>query len=340
MSARAPLSIGIVGAGEVVRRSHLPVLANLPDARVIWICDSRHERAKAIGKAYGIPAVRSLPLSELPKCDVALLAIPVDARRDYLWHFAQTGTAVLCEKPFAMTAQAHLEILKRFPPHALGCGFMRRFYRSTALLRHMIAAGTLGPPRKIQVSEGNRSKGSGADSSFLDDSRLRGVSRGVLMDLGSHSLDLALYVCGVERFEITSTVKELDGAVDRKVAARATLHRPADGTDDSVELDFSVSWLDRQTNQIRIRFDHATVWSELAVAGNVYLGDPNRPGESILLTSPLPGATTFNQAFHLEWTSFLDGIRERRESVVSARSALLTTDIAEQLLAAPDRSRG
>lgn len=339
MTHKRLLSIGIVGAGEVVRRAHLPVLANLPDVRPIWICDSRFERAQSIGKPYGIPAVRSLPLSDLPKCDVALLATPVDARRDYLWHFAQAGTAVLCEKPFAMTAQEHRDILLRFPPHALGCGLMRRFYRSTALLQHMIASRLLGPPRKIQIGEGNRSKGSGADSSFLDDSRMGGASRGVLMDLGSHSLDLALFVCGVERFEITSSVKELDGAVDRKVTACATLHRSTEPSD-SVELEYAVSWLDRQTNQIRLHFEHATVWSELAVAGNVFLGDPDRPGDSILLTSPLSGATTFNQAFYLEWSSFLDGVREQRESIVSARSALLTTAIAEQLLAAPGRQYG
>ncbi len=339
MAADGILSIGIVGAGEIVRRLHLPVLANIPDVRVTWICDSRAERARALGKTYGVRAVRPLALSDLPQCDVALVAIPVEARRDYLLHFARGGTAVLCEKPFAMTAHTHRELVALFPPYALGCGFMRRFYRSTTLLRHIVTSDMLGAPRKIHVSEGNRSKGSGVDSSFLDDPRL-GASRGVLMDLGSHSIDLALFVCGAERFEVTSSKKELDGAVDRKVTATAKLHRSTGASARTMELDYGVSWVDRQTNQIRLHFEQAIVWSELGVAGSVFLGDPASPRKSVLLTSPLPGATTFNQAFYLEWRSFLDGVRTQRESLVSARSALLTTALSEQLLAPAGASHG
>jgi predicted dehydrogenase len=74
------------------------------------------------------------------------------------------------------------------------------------------------------------------------------------------------------------------------------------------------------------------VWSELAPSGEVYLGDPERPARRITLTSPAGGATTYNQAFYLEWTDFLDGIRQKKESLVSARSALLTTALVERLL--------
>ena len=102
-----PLAIGVVGAGEITRRSHLPVLVNLPDVRIAWIYDHLPERAQALAGAYGLPAIHSLAPHELPACDVALLAIPVGARCDYLQHFSRRGTAVLCEKPFAMSAAEH-----------------------------------------------------------------------------------------------------------------------------------------------------------------------------------------------------------------------------------------
>jgi len=212
MPASGRITIGIVGAGEIARRAHLPVLMNIRDVSIGWIYDHRRERAQALAHAYGIPAVHSVAADGLPACDVALLAIPVDVRGEYLRHFSRNGTAVLCEKPFAISLAEHDKIVDDFPAHALACGFMRRFYRSTRLLRYLVTTEMLGPLRGIEVSEGDRSKGSGVDSSFLDDPRFA-ASRGVLMDLGSHSLDLALYISGAKSFDIESCSKELDGNI-------------------------------------------------------------------------------------------------------------------------------
>lgn len=325
------LSIGIVGAGEIVRRLHLPVLLNIPDVRIAWIYDQRPERSRAMAKSHRIAAAPVCAVEALPICDVALLAVPVEARGDYLRHFARSGTAVFCEKPFATTAKEHSEIVAAFAPHALACGYMRRYYRSSAMLRHLVVAGLMGKLLKITVSEGNRSKGSGVDVSFLDNPQL-GSSRGVLMDLGSHTADLALFLSGARGFKVTSCDKELDGGIDRKVSASIDLQCGSGSDTTTVELQYGVSWLDRQTNLLCLQFERTTAWSGLAVGGKVYLGDPNSPQDCVALESSLSGATTFNQAFYLEWKDFLDGVRNRRESLVSARSALLTTALIEQLL--------
>jgi predicted dehydrogenase len=326
------LSVGIVGAGEIVRRVHLPVLLNIPDVRIAWIHDQRPERARAMAKSHNIGAAPDCAVEALPSCDVALLAVPVEARREYLRHFASRGTAVFCEKPFARTAAEHAEIVAAFAPHALACGYMRRFYRSTAMLRHLVVAGLMGPLLKIAVNEGNRSKGSGVDVSFLDSPHL-GASRGVLMDLGSHAADLALFLSGAHDFKIRSCSKEMDGGIDRKVSALIGLQCGSGIGATTVELQYGVSWLDRQTNLLCLQFERSMAWSELTVGAKVYLGDPNSPLACVAIEPGPSGAVTFNQAFYLEWREFLDGIRNRRESLVSARSALLTTALIEQLLA-------
>jgi predicted dehydrogenase len=322
------LSIGIVGAGAVTRKSHLPALMNTPNVAVTWIHDVRGEAAKALAGAYGVDAVSSASPAQLPACDVALLAIPVDARGEYLRHFAARGTAVLCEKPFAMNAADHAKVLADFAPHALGAGFMRRMFRYAMLLRRIVQHGMFGQLRRIEISEGSRSKGSGADASFLDDPRL-GASRGVLTDLGSHSVDLALHVSGATGFDVQSCTRVMDGAVDRKVTAQLRLQGVATGP---VDLYYTISWLDPQDNKIQLTFDRATVWSSLAPSSEVYAGDPAHPRDAISLACGTAGATTYNQAFFLEWSHFLDGIRSRRESLVSAHSALLTTTLVEALL--------
>jgi predicted dehydrogenase len=234
-----------------------------------------------------------------------------------------------------MTAAEHIRVLGLFAPHTLVCGFMRRFFRNTMLLRRIVSQEIFGPLLQIDIGEGDRSKGSGVDASFLDDPRL-GASRGVLADLGSHSIDLAIHLSGATAFDVQTCSRILDGSVDRKVSAAVKLNRES-AQRPSVDLNYGVSWLDRQTNQIRLRFPHTCLWSELAVTGDVYIGDPATPRERITLTSAMPGATTYNQAFYLEWRDFLDNLRVRRESLISARSALLTTSLVESLLA---RDRG
>ena len=329
---RGTLSIGVVGAGEISRKSHLPVLVNTPDVEIAWIYDRRPASAQDLARAYGLRALHSLSPEQLPVCDVVLLAIPVDARGEYLDHVCSSGGAALCEKPFAMSSAGHRQLIDRFAPHALGAGFMRRFFRSTMLLHQIVARGIFGPLLKIDISEGNRSRGSGIDASFLDDPRL-GASRGVLTDLGSHSIDVALYVSGATGFEVQSCCKVMDGAIDRKVTAAVRLHTPANRSV-PVDLNYQVSWLDRQDNRIQLTFEHTKVWSGLVPHAEVFVGSPESPEEALRLSHQAPGATTYNQAFYLEWKDFLAGFRAERESIASARSALLTTSLVEALLAA------
>lgn len=331
MQSKASLAIGIVGAGAITRKSHLPVLMNTPGVTIAWIFDQRPQAAKVLANAYGLRWVDAAAADQLPSCNVALLAIPVNARTPYLEAFAARGTAVLCEKPFAMNAADHSSIIAQFAPHALGAGFMRRFFGSSLLLRRIVQKGMFGPLRGLDVSEGGRSKGSGADASFLDDPR-SGAARGVLTDLGSHSVDLALYVSAAAGFDVISCDREMDGGVDRKVTARMRLYDPAGHSGPPVDMTYAVSWLDRQDNQIRLRFAHATVWSGLGPASEVYVGDPADPGSAVTLGSQTGGATSYSQAFYLEWQHFLDGLRTQSESLVSGRSALLTTSAVEALL--------
>jgi predicted dehydrogenase len=332
-SSTATLSIGIVGAGEITRKSHLPVLVNTPNVEIAWIYDRRPVSARALAQAYGLRAVHSQSPEELPACDVVLLAIPVDARGEYLGHLSSSGTAVLCEKPFALNAAEHSQQIDRFAPYALGAGFMRRFFRSTMLLRQIVAAGTFGPLLKIDISEGNRSKGSPVELSFLDDPRL-GASRGVLMDLGSHSIDLALYVSAATGFQVQSCTKVLDGTVDRKLTAAVRLHTAGNESGRLVELNYGVSWLDRQDNRVQLTFEHTKVWSALVPSAEVFVGNPELPQGALRLSPQTLGATTYNQAFYLEWQDFIAGLRAERESTISARSALLTTSLLEMLLTA------
>jgi predicted dehydrogenase len=209
---------------------------------------------------------------------------------------------------------------------------MRRFYTSTTLLQELIARRQFGCLRRIRVSEGNRSTGSRVDRSYLDDVRQSAMG-GILSELGCHSLDLALFITGAQAYDVRTCEFVLDGKVDRKISACITLreseHLPSSG----VILDYCVSWLDRQANSIELEFEHCTAWTAVSPGGDVYMGEREKPSTWIRLVPTVSAARTANQAFYLQWRSFLDGLVSRSESEISARSALLSTSLIQGLYA-------
>jgi predicted dehydrogenase len=326
----ATFSVGVVGAGDIARKVHLPVLLSMPNVHVQWIYDANLSRAREVASAYRLAAVDLCTPADLPPCDVALLAIPVGSRTAYYDAFSRRSTAVFAEKPFAVSADQHQALMARFEPHRLACGYMRRFYSSTQALRDLVRSAPFGPLLRMRIAEGNRSTGSRVDQSYIDDSRQSSFG-GILSELGCHSLDVALFVTGARGYETQSCEFVFDGPVDRKITARISLTDSRYAPTDTVTLDYCVSWLDRQANQIVLEFERCTVWAQIHPGSDVRMGDPEHASAGTRLVPPTRAATTTNQAFYLQWRSFLDGVSNKIESEISARSALFGTSLIENL---------
>jgi predicted dehydrogenase len=270
------LSVGVIGAGDIARKVHLPVLLIMPDVQVTWVFDSNLDRTCTVAKANGLRAVDPCSPAELPPCDVALIAIPVRVRGACCDTFSARETAVLAEKRFAVSAVEHLAISERFEPHRLARGYMRRFYSSTRPLRDLVRTRPFGRPVRMKISEWNRTTGSHVDRSYLDDSRQSALG-GILSELGCHSLDVALFITGARAFDAQACELVFDGAVDRKISATIRLAESEYLPDSGLCLDYCVSWLDRQTNTMTLEFENYTVWSEIRPGGEVRTGDVSRP---------------------------------------------------------------
>ena len=59
--ATKPIRIGIVGAGSIVKRRHLPGFAELEDVEVVAVCNRRRETAEAVAAEWNIPHVADTP---------------------------------------------------------------------------------------------------------------------------------------------------------------------------------------------------------------------------------------------------------------------------------------
>ena len=322
----ASWSIGIIGAGNVTQMRHLPVLKVASDVRVAWITDKVEARAQSLGRAYGVPSV-ALPDSpeELPGCDCVLLALPVGARSRYYPWLSRNVRGVLVEKPFARDVCEHKAIVDRFPPFAIACGYQRRMYSSSMLLRTITAEGWFGELVRVRIAEGGRVTRTGRDVTPLDDPGL--ASGGVLLELGCHTIDLALYVTGATDFEVISCNLVMDGHIDRRAQALVRLTKGGHRFD----LHYCVSWLDHQPNSIEMQYEHATVSVGVKPGSPVHLAEAGRAKPQAGLLALRKGANTAHQAVLAEWSLFLHGLTDKRATALSAHECCLATALIENL---------
>jgi predicted dehydrogenase len=322
-------TIGVVGAGTIAVNAHIPVLRAMPGVQVAWVADADRARVDAVARANGIAGVHVAPgAMDLPPCDIVLLAIPLHVRRFYFDRFALSPSAVLAEKPFALDASEHKRLLSQFEPWRAGCGYQRRHYGASLLLRRLVDVQPFGPLVAIHMFEGGRTTRAGGDS-YIDKAVADGG--GLIKNLGCHSLDLALWLTGATGFRVLERHVAWDGETDRHATAEIALSGRAGGQTDC-RLHWGTSWLEAQSNVVELEFATARVRAGTGPVDHVEV--LTRAGERI---SSMPvgqtgGAVTINQAFYLEWRDFLSGIGEKRAAGISAQSCLAVAELMDELL--------
>jgi predicted dehydrogenase len=328
--------IGVIGTGQIARQVHLPVLTSMPGVRVAWVADANAASAAAVARAFKLRAI-ALPLSAGAEsdCDVVLVASPVGTRGPYLEHLASRGIAAFVEKPFARSVDEHRAFASLFPANRIGCGLMRRRFDTTLTVQRILAGGWLGRPTRIVVREAGRTRGSGTDRSYFDDGRLGG---GILLELGCHALDVAMYLTGATRYRIVRQSFLFDGSPDR-VAEGEVLLLDDSGEDHApIPLEYHFSWLDDMDCATEFHFPAARLLvgvkpeSVVRLTGPAASEDRGDLGDPEFRLEPTGlGASTINQAFFLEWRDFLDGLAGDRPSVFSAESSLPVTALIADL---------
>lgn len=306
----------------------------LSGAHVSYIADVSLEAAQRAGASYGVDSF-GLPadLSALPSTDVVLLAIPVGARIPFYELFAARGTAVFAEKPLAIAGADAERICGLYADHRLACGFQRRAFATVDIARSAVAENWFGPIRSISIEEGARTAKTGTDARFYDDWSAAGG--GILMDLGCHSLDMALFVSGATEAVPLHQRFVFDESIDRELRAGLRFRGPRGEFD----VDLHVTWLAPTTNTLRIQFDACSLTLSCYPELCVNICDCDGHPVEINLTSRRRRAVTVYQAFYLEWEAFLDGARAQRASAFSGRSCLPTIRAVEALYAAGRRRR-
>jgi predicted dehydrogenase len=324
------MSIGVVGAGQIVATCHLPAILSLDNTRVAWVADRDLDKARRTSRSFGVKliAMPNDPAS-LPEADAILLAIPFGVRAAFYPALSQRSCAIYVEKPFARTTSQHDSQCSLFSPERIACGFQLRSSAAARALRQLIRSRLFGELRGLQIQLG----GPGITTGERYGSDLMMAGGGILFETGIHALDLALYACDAVS-ATTSSVKLIKHAgFDIHTEAMLKIET---GHGSQAELELLVTALRYTTPCNTFVFDTARVRHDLWSTG--CLTAESREGEAkfVLSGTSTEYPVTPAQMFNAHWSAFLDGVRSEKVNVTSAITSRITTQAIEEIYARGD----
>ena len=202
IDASRKLRIGIIGCGGIAH-SHIRSYLNMPDVEIVAGCDIVPGKAAAFFKKFGVEGVRTDYASHVEMLsDKGLKLDAVSVCTYNRQHKAPTilalqkGINVLLEKPFTVTLDEAIEIMKveKESGKILSIGFQPRLDANMQEIKKIVESGVLGQVYYIQTGGGRR-RGipAGNSTSFIANET---GGTGALGDIGCYSLDLVLNALG------------------------------------------------------------------------------------------------------------------------------------------------
>ena len=155
------LRLGIVGAGEVVKRRHLPALQRHPDVEIVAVSNSTYESSEKFCNEHAphsTPMTNWAELLAIPEIDVVWIGSPPYIHSAVTISALEAGKHVFCQARMAMDlaeAEEMLEVSRRYPelvtmlcppPHGM---------RGDLLVQKLLAEEIIGRPHHLRLQSLN-----------------------------------------------------------------------------------------------------------------------------------------------------------------------------------------
>lgn len=190
----APVRWGLLATGGIAH-AFARDLPHVPDAVITAVGSRRFESAQRFGEEFGVPNRHGSyeDLVRDPEVDAVYVSTPHPMHRDCTLLAVEAGKAVLCEKPFAMSADEAREMVGA--ARARGVFLLEamwtRFLPHVARIREILAAGTLGELVYLTAEHGQWFPRDPAHRLFAPS-----LGGGALLDLGIYPVSFAHLVFG------------------------------------------------------------------------------------------------------------------------------------------------
>ncbi len=197
------IGVGVIGTGRAGLVHVANFAQNVPGARLVAVCDLNAESARDAAGKWGVEAYsKPEELLKNTSLDAVVIATPTFSHAELVIAAANSGKAILCEKPLAISeeeAEAMDEAVRRNSvPFVMA--FMRRFDLSFNRARNMIGRGDIGEPLVVKST----GKGPGLPPPWNLDLE---KSNGMLAEVNSHDFDCIRYLTGEEYKWVFATAR-------------------------------------------------------------------------------------------------------------------------------------
>ena len=262
IDASKKVRVGIIGTGWIAE-SHMVSYLKQPDVEIVAGCDLVPGKAEAFFKQFGLENVKCYNSDEEMLADQANLKLDAVSVCTYnrqhapcTIHALEAGVNVLLEKPFTVTTEEAIEVIKaeKKSGKVLSIGFQPRCDENMIMVKDVVQSGVLGQIYYIQTGGGRR-RGipTPFGTTFIED-KTAGI--GALGDIGCYSLDVVLNAIGYPKPLTVSGYKSAffgtDPQYSNYVATGHPEYAKLFGVDDfaagfvrlegGIILDFRIAW--------------------------------------------------------------------------------------------------
>jgi predicted dehydrogenase len=252
------LKLGLIGAGAI-SQTHVQAMPLVSCAEIVGVADVRPEAAKATAEGLGAQSFTSHEaLQDSVDLDGVIVCTPPSSHPEIALHFLQRGVSVLCEKPLAIdSASARLMLEAAGKSGAtLMMASKFRYVEDVIRAKSIMASGVLGDIALFENAFTSR-----VDMTHRWNSDPRVSGGGVLIDNGTHSVDLLRYFVGpLAELQVWEGRRSQGLSVDETVRVFV---RSASGIMGTIDLSWTINKeLERYFN---IYGSHGTVcvgWKE------------------------------------------------------------------------------
>ena len=187
------LRIALIGCGGM-GRSEARLLPQIPEAKLMAVCDVQEQAAQAFGEEMGVPAYTdAAQVFARPEIGAVMVTTPNGLHTQLVLDAAAAGKHIYCEKPMAFTV-AECDRMIAAAEQAgvrLMVGQVLRLLPLFARITELFDSGIFGRPLAVQISR----------LGWIGDPTARyrlskAITGGLLYDITVHEIDLVARLCG------------------------------------------------------------------------------------------------------------------------------------------------
>jgi len=209
------LKFALIGTGGIAQ-TYAQAFQTSNCCELVAVADVRRESADAFAEPFGAKSYDNYKtLAENETVDAVIISTPPNTHPEIAMYFMQKGVNVLCEKPLCLSVAEAREMIdcaeKSNVKFTMATKF--RYVEDVIKAKSMIASGVLGDI--VQFENAFTAK---VDMSKRWNSNREISGGGVLMDNGTHSVDIIRYFLGaIEEVLAVETGATQDLRVDENV---------------------------------------------------------------------------------------------------------------------------